>query len=268
MIKLQIIPEREVSLQVLEPVVKPVIAPKRITENGTYAAKEEGVYGFDPVEVDVDLTPAFEAGQKAEYDRFWDAYLQNGNIIETSMLFAGKGWNDITFKPKYSIRAENPYMLFRQSQMTDIGRSLKDQGVVFRLRGNVLQYTFNAMASKTLDNIVFAEPITTMYTAFGSATNLEHIECPIPVQDANISGDSFSWCVALKEIRFTGTINSNLSFDKSNLLSAQSVQSILDALKDRTGLTSLTLTLHKDVGEKLTNEQKAAITAKNWILVY
>ena len=39
MIKLQIIPEREVSLQVLEPVVKPVIAPKRITENGSYFAK-------------------------------------------------------------------------------------------------------------------------------------------------------------------------------------------------------------------------------------
>jgi endonuclease I len=47
-----------------------------------------------------------------------------------------------------------------------------------------------------------------------------------------------------------------------------SVQSIVDALKDLTGATAQTLTFHADVGGKLTDAQKATITAKNWTLVY
>ena len=211
----------------------------------------------------------YESGKKAQYDAFWDAYLDNGNLRYTLSIFSGRGWNDITFKPKHSLHnAADAYMMFRQSQITDIGKSLKECGVTFTLTGNILQYTFNGMASKTLDNIVFAEPITTMYTAFGSATNLESIECPIPVQDANISGDSFAWCTALKEIRFNGTIASNLSFPNSANLSTDSIDSIIGALKDRTGTTAFTLTFHKTVGAKLTQAQKDAISAKNWTLVY
>lgn len=211
---------------------------------------------------------AYGYGKQAEYDAFWDAYLQKGSIREISMLFAGNGWNDATFQPKYSIHAENPYMLFRKSSITDIGQTLKERNVVMTLKGPILQYTFSGMASKTLDNVVFAEPITTMYTAFGSATNLESIECPIPVQDASISRDNFYWCYALKEIRFNGTIASDLSFSYSANLSTDSIDSIIGALKDRTGTTAFTLTFHKDVGAKLTQAQKDAISAKNWTLVY
>ena len=79
MIKLELLPETTLQLQVAEKVIKtapPVIAPKRITENGTYAAKEEGVYGFDPVTVADQLmqhhlslvampgVPVFDWGQK------------------------------------------------------------------------------------------------------------------------------------------------------------------------------------------------------------
>ena len=268
MVKLRILPEEIPALQVLEPIVMPAVKPRRITENGSYCAKREGFAGFDPVEVAVDTTAALEEGKKTQYDAFWDAYLQKGNITETATLFAGKGWNDDTFQPKYSFSAGNPYMLFRQSNITDIGKSLKERGVVITLKDPVLQYTFNGMASKTLDNVVFGEPIKTMYTAFGSATNLESIECPIPVEDANLSGDTFSWCVSLVEIRFVGTIASNLSFIQSGKLSEGSVQSIIDALKDRTGAATFTLTFHKDVGARLTEAQKAVITAKNWTLVY
>ena len=35
---------------------EPVIAPKHITQNGTYFAKEEGASGFDPVVVAVDMS--------------------------------------------------------------------------------------------------------------------------------------------------------------------------------------------------------------------
>ena len=46
------------------------------------------------------------------------------------------------------------------------------------------------------------------------------------------------------------------------------MQSIIDGLKDLTGAESQTLTFHSAVGNKLTDTQKATITAKNWTLVY
>jgi hypothetical protein len=46
------------------------------------------------------------------------------------------------------------------------------------------------------------------------------------------------------------------------------MQSIIDHLKDLTGQTPQKLTFHATAGGKLTDVQKAAITAKNWTLVY
>lgn len=45
----------------------------------------------------------YEAGQKSEYDRFWDEFQQNGNRINYQYGFAGDGWKPENFKPKYPI---------------------------------------------------------------------------------------------------------------------------------------------------------------------
>ena len=54
----------------------------------------------------------------------------------------------------------------------------------------------------------------------------------------------------------------------SRNLTPETIQSIIDGMADLTGATAQTLTFHKDVGAKLTDAQKATITAKNWTLVY
>ena len=51
-------------------------------------------------------------------------------------------------------------------------------------------------------------------------------------------------------------------------LSDETRQSIVDGLADLTGQTAQTLTFHATAGAKLTDAQKAIITAKNWTLVY
>ena len=48
----------------------------------------------------------------------------------------------------------------------------------------------------------------------------------------------------------------------------ESHATICDHLKDLTGEATKSLKFHPDVGAKLTQIQKAAITAKNWVLVY
>jgi hypothetical protein len=80
----------------------------------------------------------------------------------------------------------------------------------------------------------------------------------------------FLSCEALEEINFTedSVIKASISFQYSSKLNESSIQSIINALKDLTGSTAQTLTLHATVGSGLTEEQKAAITAKNWTLVY
>jgi exopolyphosphatase/pppGpp-phosphohydrolase len=75
-------------------------------------------------------------------------------------------------------------------------------------------------------------------------------------------------CLALEHIIFEGVIIVSIGFKQSSLLDNASIQSIINCLADLTGQTAQTLTLHADVGAKLTDEQKVTITAKNWILAY
>jgi hypothetical protein len=80
---------------------------------------------------------------------------------------------------------------------------------------------------------------------------------------------SFLYADALRELRVVPlSIKVNFPINYSPNLSPETIQSIIDGLTDLTGQTAQTLTFHKDVGAKLTDEQKATITAKNWILAY
>ena len=80
---------------------------------------------------------------------------------------------------------------------------------------------------------------------------------------------SFEDCFALQDIRFkAGTLSKSLGMVNSGMLTDESIQSILDGLADLTGGTAQTFTFHATVGARLTEAQKAAVTAKNWTLVY
>ena len=46
----------------------------------------------------------FEAGQKSEYDRFWDEFQRNGTRDYYPYAFAGVGWNGQNFQPKYPVK--------------------------------------------------------------------------------------------------------------------------------------------------------------------
>ena len=92
---------------------------------------------------------------------------------------------------------------------------------------------------------------------------------PIDLSSATKIGAFANLCDSLEEIRFApNSIKVDIRIDYCGKLSDASIQSIVDGLADLTGQTAQTLTLHADVGAKLTEAQKATITAKNWTLVY
>lgn len=51
------------------------------------------------------MPEVYNAGQKSEYDRFWDAYQDNGNRRNYANGFVREGWRSENFKPKYPIIA-------------------------------------------------------------------------------------------------------------------------------------------------------------------
>lgn len=122
---------------------------------------------------------------------------------------------------------------------------------------------------KKLTLNVDTQKSTSFSTSFDRLQALEIIDgTPLNFTSATvISG--FYQCYALKEVRVVAnTIKVSFSMQHSDKLSTDTIQSIIDGLADLTGGTAQTLTLHATVGAKLTDEQKATITAKNWTLVY
>lgn len=78
-----------------------------------------------------------------------------------------------------------------------------------------------------------------------------------------INYQTLGQCPALVNLKFVpNTLKKSLHLGASLLLSAESIQSIIDGLA--TVETAQTLTLHKDI--VLTDEQKATINAKGWTL--
>lgn len=216
------------------------------------------------------LQQGMEQGKQAEYDRFWDAYQHNGTRTNYDTAFAGDGWTLETFKPKYNISyISSAYMMFRNNTIkTDLTALLERLGMTlnFGYCSN-LQYAFSGCAYTRICKIdARSVGAIAMSQTFSSSRNLETID-EIVCTDATRFDGTFNGLENLKNIKFDGVINSNISFPKSAGLTNASVQSIIDHLKDRTGATALTLTLHADVGARLTDAQKAAITAKNWTLV-
>ena len=54
----------------------------------------------------------YTEGRKAQYDEFWDSFQDNGNRTNMRNLFSGQGWNDKTFKPKYSMNPTDANSMF------------------------------------------------------------------------------------------------------------------------------------------------------------
>lgn len=101
---------------------------------------------------------------------------------------------------------------------------------------------------------------------FFGCSALEEITEPLDCTSMTTATNMFQRCAKLKEVRFVaGSIKVSVQVNATTLLSAASVQSIIDGLADLTGGATQTLTLASAVA--VSDEQKAAITLKNWTLV-
>lgn len=186
----------------------------------------------------------FEEGQKSEYDRFWDAYQSNGSRKNYQGAFYGYGWTEKLFKPKYDIipnRADGIFRLLTNMAGVDLVQYLKTLGITLDFSETInfndafsycyfgrigtidttnagnLGTTFAYCRMKTIDKLVLkADGSQTFVTPFVGASMLENLT-------------------------IEGTIGQNgFNVQWSPLLSRESIDSILDCLKDFTIWTETT----------------------------
>ena len=182
----------------------------------------------------------YEAGKRAEYDKFWDKIQNNGNTANYYYAFCYNRLNDEVYNPKYPIRCADETthaqaIFYSNSQITDTK-------VEIIVNGSSANNCFYQMSNC-------------------------HTIRKFTVTETTSFNNTFASCSSLVNIEIGGTIGKSISFGSCKLLSDESVDSIIEHLKDRTDLTSQTLTVHENVYNRMVELGKdILVTAKNWTL--
>lgn len=179
-------------------------------------------------------TDAYEKGKQAEYDAFWDSYQMNGTR-ETYQYgaFSGSGWNNITFKPKYPIKAVNVYGMFQDTHITEINNIDFSLATAF---SSVFAYSYKV---KKIGEINIPN-VTVMNATFVNCTGLVTIE-KIIVGNICSFDRTFVNCSNLENITFGGEIGNDINFQWSTNLTEASIRSIIGHLSDKASDKTLTL---------------------------
>lgn len=207
--------------------------------DGYFQGKDEGYTEGE--------TSGIEQGKKTAYDEFWDNYQDNGNLAYMTQLFAGYGWNDKTFKPKYNLNPKDANSMFMRAKITDLQDILDAQNVTLNFYN--CESLYGAFSYSTITHIgtidiSHSTKYTNLNAAFQGCTDLVTID-NIKLQGEfahNISDITFQNCTSLKDISFTNRICGNINFRWSPL-SKDSITNIIEHLHPTN--TGFTLTLKK-----------------------
>ena len=216
----------------------------------------------------------YTEGKQSEYDRFWDAYQQNGNRTDYSNSFAGCGWTQENFKPKYDIAPENAYMIFRMNPCEiDLVERLSSLGVSLDLSKAInTQYMFTNSSFTRIGVIDVSSSINTspLDSVVANCTKLVTIDKIIPKVSEygnEFSKNSFNQCIALENLTIGGEITkNNFNVQWSTLLSHDSIVSIINALSTTTSGLTVTVSLTA-VNNAFETSQGAAdgSTSEEWL---
>lgn len=182
------------------------------SENGYVAIKRIAPYMniiSDTKGINITATYLKSWGMQTEYNRFWDAYQNNGNVVIGHGMFSGDQWNDATYQPKYPIKVSLGTQLFHNALITNTV-------VPVDISGAAGEKYFNYC----INLVIIPKLIVNENTTFSSA---------------------FSYCSKLEEISFEGVIGKSLDLHWSTKLSMLSLASIVGALSKTVSGQSITL---------------------------
>lgn len=185
-----------------------------------------------------------EGGGDNYYDTFWDLYQNNGNRTNYSGAFAGRGWTDETFKPKYDIVPTTTNKMFSATGIKDLITALENANVK-------LDFSKVTSCSYLADDNAVIERIPTLDTTslnslsyfLYNCPNLTYIEKIILRNDGTqtLGAYTINVCPNLEEIRFEGVIGQSGLKIVSTKLSKASIESVINVLSATTSGLSITL---------------------------
>lgn len=220
-----------------------------------------------PVEI------GYEAGRKSQYDEFWTTYQQNGMRTNYEYAFAGYGWTDETFKPKYDIRPVGSCTrLFSRSLITDLEAALNECGVVLDTsKATSLNNAFSSNTFTILPAIAVSGCTNdTSYPNLVLGSNV-HTLRKLIVGKYFPPPATFETCTGLVNIAIEGaitTISYGPSFYRCKMLSKDSITSIVNALEVTNDGRTPTLTLTLESVDKAFETSEGAMdgsTSAEWL---
>ena len=177
----------------------------------------------------------FDAGKRAEYDRFWDNYQDNGNRAHYRYAFYRPFWNDQNFKPKYNIvPSQDGQYIFQQCSITDMKGILERQGVALDFsRTPSLYHCFNS-AKITRLPVIDGSNCGNWQNAFINCSSLQSIERIVVSENVGTGyfAQMFSGCCSLCDVIFDGVIGQDISLSDSLSLSKTSIESLFETLSE------------------------------------
>ena len=178
-----------------------------------------------------------DTGGQSWYDKFWDAYQQNGEREYYYYAFAYQ-WNDECYNPKYPIicgtNSSDGQNIFRSSTITDTK-------VPIHILANGQAAFYSAARLKTIRKLVVTENTSYVNMFYGTGS--------------------------IENITVEGVIGKDFAMSGCSKLTHDSVMSVINALKDFSETTTTrTLDLHTNTVALLSEEEKAIVTNKGWTL--
>lgn len=172
-------------------------------------AKTGGTEGILPEDMPTEIA-SIETGDNF-YDAFWDAFQDNGNRTHYAYGFAGRGWRDATFQPKYPLNN-----ISNAASMFSNGMYLGEIPAELDLdlsNSSDCSYLFNSCISlRTVGSIKFNNNIAQSKNNY-----------------------LFSSCTGLKNITINSEIAFNISFSSSSQLTPASMKSVILHLRNCAG---------------------------------
>jgi hypothetical protein len=171
--------------------------------------------------IDENIPKVYENGQKSEYDRFWDAYQDNGERESYAYCFSGGAWTPETFSPKWDIRPKTaPNMFNSASRLTgSMPELLSSLGVELDFSRCTEFNEFLKYSRIPEMGVIDTRSADTINYIFRYATSLETVQKLILRDDGSQTFGTYTFDRAnvLKNIAVEGIIGDNCDIHFSPL---------------------------------------------------
>ena len=219
------------------------------------------------------ITTVYNIGRTDEKKDFWSNQQDDGNRVDCSFLYAGKGWNNETFKPENDLQPTNAKSMFQYCHIDNYKEQLEKLGI-----------NIDFSLSTNNDGVFHGSPYLKHLPIISFLKSESHINSfswsGIKIIDLLIIKDTgsqtfdrtFDGMKDLEEIRIQGTFGNSVDFGSSPKLSTLSMISIFEALSSSKSGKSLILNKAAVENADFTNTKYSSwdelrATKNNWTVV-